>query len=115
MTTPNQPSAPFYQDLKDMSDELAFFADELLEDSLRLMDVHLSLSSHRTGEIIRVLTIFSVFFMPLTFIVGIYGMNFKWMPELEHPWGYIGVWALMIGVTAAIGVWFYRKGWLRWS
>jgi magnesium transporter len=60
----------------------------------------------------RVLTIFSVFFLPLTFIAGIYGMNFEHMPELRWKLGYPGVMILMGLVTGGIYVWFRRKGWL---
>ncbi|MFN5681381.1 MAG: CorA family divalent cation transporter, partial [Bacteroidota bacterium] len=58
------------------------------------------------------LTVFSAFFLPLTFLVGVYGMNFKYMPELDNPWGYPGVWALMLGIVIFIYVWFRRKNWL---
>jgi magnesium transporter len=56
--------------------------------------------------------VFSVFFMPLTFIVGIYGMNFRFMPELEMKYGYPAVLGLMLVVTLAIYLWFRKKGWL---
>jgi magnesium transporter len=60
-----------------------------------------------------VLTVFSVFFLPLTFIVGIYGMNFQYMPELRERWGYPAVMAVMGVVTLIIFLWFRRRGWLR--
>ncbi|MBL8994192.1 MAG: magnesium transporter CorA, partial [Spirochaetia bacterium] len=60
----------------------------------------------------RVLTIFSVFFMPLTFIVGVYGMNFEWFPELKWKWGYPGVMVLMAGVSTLIFLYFKRRKWL---
>ena len=60
----------------------------------------------------RVLTVFSAFFLPLTFIVGIYGMNFAHMPELAQPWGYPAVLVIMAAVSGTIFVWFRRKGWL---
>jgi len=100
------------KELKEMNDHSIFFCDELLEDGRAVLQLYLSLASHRTSEVMRVLTVFSVFFMPLTFIVGIYGMNFKFMPELDWHWGYPGVWIVMGLVTSIIGIWFYRRGWL---
>lgn len=78
----------------------------------QLLNIYFSASSQRTNETIRVLTIFSVFFMPLTFIVGIYGMNFEFMPELKWKFGYPGALLLMAAVTALIYIWFKRKKWL---
>ena len=75
--------------------------------------MQLALASHRSGEVMRVLTLFSAFFLPLTFVVGVYGMNFDYMPELRHPLGYPLVLAAMAGVTLAIYVWFKRRGWIR--
>jgi magnesium transporter len=77
-----------------------------------LFNIYFSVSSQRTNEVIRVLTIFSVFFMPLTFVAGIYGMNFEFMPELRQQWGYPGVIGLMALITLGIYFWFKRKGWL---
>jgi magnesium transporter len=89
------------------------YADELLEEVNSLLSIQLALASHRTNEVVRVLTVFSVFFLPLTFIVGIYGMNFDFMPELRQRWGYPAVLAGMGAVTLAIYLWFRRRGWLR--
>ncbi len=86
--------------------------EQILEDAHNLTNVYLALSAQRTNEVMRVLTIFSVFFMPLTFIAGIYGMNFEFMPELHWAFGYPAVWLLMLGVSALILLWFWRKRWL---
>jgi len=86
--------------------------DSLSENIHQLLTVYFSSSSQRTNETMRILTIFSVFFMPLTFIVGIYGMNFDVMPELRWKLGYPGVMIIMGVVTVAIYSWFKRKGWL---
>jgi magnesium transporter len=90
-----------------------FYADELVDDVNNLLSIQLALASHRTNEVVRVLTVFSVFFLPLTFIVGVYGMNFQYMPELHQRWGYPAVMLGMALVTFAIYVWFRRRGWLR--
>lgn len=105
--------SPYLQDVIDNASRLHYQASQLYEDANNLLSIHLSLASHRTNEVMRILTIFSVFFMPLTFIVGVYGMNFKYMPELEMEWGYGLTWLFMIGVVILIYFWFRRKGWLR--
>ncbi len=77
-----------------------------------LTDVHLSLVSNRMNEIMKVLTIIGAVFIPLTFIAGVYGMNFAVMPELQAPWGYPA--ALVVMALSALGmvVFFRRKGWI---
>ena len=75
--------------------------------------MQLALASHRTSEVMRVLTVFSVFFLPLTFIVGVDGMNFHYMPELRARWGYPAVLGAMALVTLAIYLLVPQRGWLR--
>ncbi len=105
--------APFVQDLKEEAERLQGWADELTEDVTTLLSTHISLASHRTNEIMRVLTVFSVFFMPLTFIVGVYGMNFHFMPELNSKWGYPVVLGVMAVIAGGLYVWFRKRGWLK--
>lgn len=76
------------------------------------MNLYLSLSAQRTNETMRVLTVFSAFLLPLTFIAGIYGMNFAFMPELSWKLGYPAVLASMLLVAGGIYVWFRRKAWI---
>jgi magnesium transporter len=78
-----------------------------------LMDVYLSSVSNRMNEIMKVLTVISTIFIPITFIVGVYGMNFKVMPELEWHWGYLAVWILMLSIVAGLVYFFWRRGWFR--
>jgi magnesium transporter len=113
MSPPSGRAAPLYRDVQDNAESSHFYADELLDDVNTLLNIQLALASHRTGEVMRVLTVFSVFFLPLTFIVGVYGMNFAHMPELRSRWGYPSVLAAMGLVTLAIFLWFRRRGWLR--
>jgi magnesium transporter len=113
LSPPSGRAAPLYRDVQDNAESSHFYADELLDDVNTLLNIQLALASHRTGEVMRVLTVFSVFFLPLTFIVGVYGMNFEYMPELRSRWGYPAVLAAMGIVTLAIFLWFRRRGWLR--
>ena len=77
-----------------------------------LMDVYLSSVSNKMNEVMKVLTVIATIFIPLTFIAGVYGMNFEAMPELKLPWAYPAVWAVMIVVAVTMLVLFRRKGWL---
>ena len=77
-----------------------------------LMEMYLSSVGLRTNEIMRVLTVLSSIFIPLTFLVGVYGMNFKHMPELETTWGYAALWAVMILIAIGQLIFFRRKKWL---
>lgn len=77
-----------------------------------MMDVYLFLLSNRMNENIRFLTIFSTIFMPLTFIAGVYSMNFKYIPELEWFWGYPLTLLIMLIVAGILLFYFQCKGWL---
>jgi magnesium transporter len=100
-------------DVVEEADRLHTWADELLENATHLMNLEINLASQRTNEVMRVLTVFSAFFLPLTFIAGVYGMNFRRMPELEHRFGYPLVIGAMALTALAIWGWFRREGWLR--
>jgi len=106
-------SASLFRDVQENIEGSHFYADELLDDVTTVLNVQLALAAHRTGEVMRILTVFSVFFLPLTFLVGVYGMNFDFMPELRSRWGYPMVLAAMGGITLSIYLWFRRRGWLR--
>lgn len=108
----NQPGNTYTRDTRDLYVKLHNIYDTLFENTNHLLNIYFSLSSQRTNETIRVLTIFSVFFMPLTFIVGVYGMNFEFMPELKMKFGYPGVMLLMAAITVGIYYWFKKRGWL---
>lgn len=113
MTPTGERTQPLYQDLRENTESYHFWADQLQEDLNNLLGMHVTMASHRTNEVMRVLTVFSAFFLPLTFIVGVYGMNFVHMPELAKRWGYPAVLALMALVCLVIFFWFRRRGWLR--
>jgi len=100
------------EDLKDTAGRVLFECEQVRENLNQLLNIHFNLSTQRVNEVILVLTLFSVFFMPLTFIVGVYGMNFTYMPEIAWKYGYLGVWILMLVVVTVIFQWFKRKKWL---
>jgi magnesium transporter len=100
------------QDLRERIESLAFFADNLLEDLRNLLAVQLSLAANDTNDVMRTLAMYSVFFMPLSFIVGVYGMNFDDIPELHFPHGYLTVWLTMAVISLALWRWFRKKHWL---
>ena len=77
-----------------------------------MLDIYLSSVSHKLNEIMKVLTIISTIFIPLTFLAGVYGMNFKYMPELEWRWGYPFIWAVMIVAALIMVRYFRRKQWM---
>jgi magnesium transporter len=83
-----------------------------------LLDVYLSSMNHRMNEVMKVLTVISTIFIPLTFLAGVYGMNFDpdagpWsMPELRRPWGYAACLAVMAGTALSLVLWFRRRGWI---
>jgi magnesium transporter len=77
-----------------------------------MVDTYLSSVSNRMNEVMKVLTIIATIFIPLTFIAGIYGMNFKYMPELEWRWGYFLLLAVMVALGAAMVLYFRSKKWL---
>ena len=77
-----------------------------------MLDIYLSSMSNRMNAIMQVLTVISTIFIPLTFIAGVYGMNFYYMPELEWPWSYPLVWLVMVGIVLFMLAYFRRKKWL---
>jgi len=98
-----------YQDIKDELLNLLTYNEESVENSNQLMNTYLSISDQKNNEVVRLLTIFSAFFLPLTFIAGVYGMNFKFMPELNWGWGYFFSIGLMLLVVIVIYMWFRKK------
>lgn len=114
------------QRLTDMKVKVEYFSDihdhllklsELIEANRELtMDIrdsYISLNSHQTNRVMKVLTVITTIFMPLTFIAGIYGMNFQHMPELSWKYGYFITLILMFLVGFGMSLWFKRKGWFK--
>ncbi|QRR01772.1 magnesium/cobalt transporter CorA [Dyadobacter sandarakinus] len=103
---------PYYRDLYDHVMQVIDTIDSYRELVASLVDVHLSTISNRMNSVMKTLTIFSAVFMPLTFIVGVYGMNFDNMPELHSRYGYFYVWGVMAVVTVALILYFKSKKWM---
>lgn len=103
---------PFYRDIYDHLVRVADLAESYRDLITGLLDAHLSVVSNRLNEVMKVLTIFSAIMLPLTFIVGVYGMNFDNMPELHSRYGYFVILALMALVASGMLLFFWNKGWL---
>ncbi len=101
------------QSLKEEADRLYIYSDDLVETAHDLVELSISLTTNRTNEVVRVLTIVSIFVLPLNVITGIYGMNFEIMPELKQPWGYGATLVGMLGLSAIIYILLKKKGWIR--
>jgi magnesium transporter len=101
----------FLRDLYDHSVQIIDTVETFRDTATGLVDLYMSSISHRMNEVMQVLTIMASLFIPLTFIAGIYGMNFENMPELKHPWGYPAVWLLMLLCTGGMLTYFKRKKW----
>lgn len=102
----------YTQDLKDIYARSSTLYRNIAENTAQLLSVYFNIESNHTNDIMRTLTIISVFFMPLTFIVGVYGMNFKNMPELEWYYGYPAVMIGMALLALLIYYWFKKRKWL---
>lgn len=119
----NNVSTPVRHYLRDCYDHIVQIMDMIetyREMASDLMDAYMSAISNRMNSIVKILTIISTVFLPLTFIVGVYGMNFDWaegrmplnMPELHQPLGYPMLWVVMLGVALAMLLYFRWRGWI---
>ena len=105
-------TGPYFKDVYDHT-IVAIDTVETYRDILSgMLDIYLSGISNRLNEIMKVLTIIATIFMPLTFLAGVYGMNFKHMPELEWRWGYFAVWVFMVAVAISMLLYFRKRRWI---
>lgn len=102
----------FLRDVYDHVVNVIETTETFREMASEMIDVYLSSVSNRMNEVMKVLTIIATIFIPLTYIVGVYGMNFKYMPELEWPYGYPLLWLIMLVVALTMLVLFRKKKWL---
>jgi magnesium transporter len=102
----------YFQDLYDHLSRISDLADSMRDLVHGTMTTHLTISSNRLNEVMKVLTVISTIFMPLSFIASIYGMNFRSMPELSNPWGYPLIWVIFIVIAGAMILYFRRRHWI---
>lgn len=107
--TVNPKSSSLLQDLKEKTLNHLLNYDEIIENANNILSTYLSLTANKSNEVMKLLTIFSAFFLPLTFVVGIYGMNFDFMPELRWHYGYFITLGGMLSIAIIIFIWFKRK------
>ena len=102
----------YLRDAFDHAIQIAEVLEGMREMAIGLTDVYLSSVSNRLNEVMKVLTVMSTIFIPLTFVVGVYGMNFDYQPELHVWWGYPAVWAVMLALAGGLLAYFIRLGWI---
>lgn len=107
-----EPTIPFYKDLLDLSTQTTEAIDTYREMLSDQMNMYNSSLSNKMNEIMKVLTIFAAIFIPLTYIAGIYGTNFEYLPELHYKYSYFIFWGVMIVVALSLVLFFKRKKWL---
>lgn len=103
----------YLRDLADHASRLSSGANHLAEISRGIIEIHLSRVTLNLNETMKVLTLVGTLFIPLTFLSGVYGMNFEFMPELRWKWGYLFFWGLSAFIAGGMFVWFRSRRWLR--
>lgn len=102
----------FFRDVYDHTVQIIDTVETFRDMLSGMLDIYLSSTSNRLNEVMKVLTIIATVFIPLTFLVGVYGMNFKYMPELRWPWAYPALWVIMITTAVLMLFYFRKKKWL---
>jgi magnesium transporter len=105
-------TAIYLRDVYDHTIQVIDTIESLRDIVSGMLDIYLSSVSNRMNEVMKVLTVIATMFIPLTFLAGVYGMNFEYMPELQWRWSYPLLWLVMAGVVILMSVYFRRKGWL---
>jgi magnesium transporter len=103
----------YFRDSYDHIIQILEIIEAYRELAASLMDVYMSSMGNKLNEIMKFLTVIATIFNPLTFIAGVYGMNFENMPELKWEWSYYLCWAVMLSVAGALIYYFWRKGWFK--
>ena len=104
--------APYLRDVYDHTIQVIETIETFRDMVSGMLGIYLSSVSNKMNEVMKVLTVIATIFIPLTFIVGVYGMNFKYMPELEWSWGYFAIWGVIVVVALGMLTYFGKKKWL---
>ena len=107
-----EPVRVYLRDVYDHAFQALDAVESARELAASLVDLQLSSASHRTNQVMQALTVVSTIFIPLTFLVGVYGMNFDVMPELRWRWGYFALWGAMLAVAGGLFRAFRARGWI---
>jgi magnesium transporter len=102
----------YFRDVHDHLVRLASLAEDMRDLAGSTIETHLALANNRMNEVIKLLTIISTIFIPLSFVAGVYGMNFEYMPELSWRYGYLFVWMIFLAIGGGLLYLFWRRGWL---
>ena len=107
----NETNSIYLRDVHDHINRVTETVDQYRETLTNIMEVHLANNANKMNEVMKALTVISAIFIPVTFIAGVYGMNFKFMPELETKYGYWITIGFMLALMIGMGVYFKRKKW----
>ena len=102
----------YLRDVYDHTIQIIDTIESIRDIAAGMLDIYLSATSNRLNEVMKVLTIFSAIFIPMTFLAGVYGMNFHYFPELTWRWGYALFWLVCAGIAITLLIYFRRKRWL---
>ena len=108
----NESTSLFFRDIYDHTIQIIDTIESYRDILSGMLDIYLSTLSNKMNEVMKVLTIIATIFIPITFVAGIYGMNFKFMPELEWRWGYVMVWVIIVVVAGIMISYFKKKQWI---
>lgn len=108
----NESTKKYFEDVLDHILAISANNDHFREMLSSILNLHISMMNTKMNQVVHLLTVFAAIFMPLTFIAGIYGMNFKYMPELDHPYAYFITLVLMLTIVISMIIFFRQKKWL---
>lgn len=108
----SQSLKPYLRDAHDHAFQTLDAVETYRDMVVGLIDLYMSSASQRMNDVMKTLTIVATIFIPLTFVAGVYGMNFDHMPELRWRWGYPAFWASMVALGGGLLLWFRHRGWI---